>query len=169
MEKSYNKSKNPVSVFFVFLKLYRLYQIAQRITYLSQQKPHDPHHLLSDAVRISSLPIRQIIRKMILHLDKTSSLRTKDTHYFFFSYVAPQKPVTPKTIARWVLSTLGKARINQKSFRAYTQSVLSRHQLPTIKVFHCQKQQKLLLGIVFPHLASSIINLDRLITFVRAF
>ena len=38
---------------------------------------------------------------------------------FFNSYVAPYAPVTPKTIARWVVETLGKAGINTKTFKAH--------------------------------------------------
>ena len=39
---------------------------------------------------------------------------------FFISYVAPYAPVTPKTIARWVVETLGKAGINTKTFEVHT-------------------------------------------------
>ena len=38
---------------------------------------------------------------------------------FFVSYVAPYAPVTPKTIARWVVETFGKAGINTKTFKAH--------------------------------------------------
>ena len=38
---------------------------------------------------------------------------------FFNSYVALYAPVTPKTIARWVVETLGKAGINTKTFKAH--------------------------------------------------
>ena len=38
---------------------------------------------------------------------------------FFNSYVAPYAPVTPKTIAGWVIETLGKAGINTKTLTAH--------------------------------------------------
>ena len=38
---------------------------------------------------------------------------------FFNSYVALYAPVTPKTIARWVVETLGKAGINTKTFKPH--------------------------------------------------
>ena len=38
---------------------------------------------------------------------------------FFISSVAPYAPVTPKTTACLVVETLGKARINTKTFKAH--------------------------------------------------
>ena len=52
-----------------------------------------------------------VIRIIKLYLDKTANLRNKNRYSFFVSYVASYAPLTPKTIVRWVLETLGKAGI----------------------------------------------------------
>ena len=44
---------------------------------------------------------------------------------FFASYVTPYKPFTSKTIALWVLETLGKAGIGTNTFMAYAMHYLS--------------------------------------------
>ena len=60
-----------------------------------------------------------VIRIIKLYLDKTANFRDKNMYSFFISYVAPYAPVTPKTIARWVIETLGKAGINTKTLTAH--------------------------------------------------
>ena len=54
-----------------------------------------------------------------MYLDIAENFRDKDRCSFFISYVAPYAPVKPKTIARWIVETLGKAGINTKVFKAY--------------------------------------------------
>ena len=60
-----------------------------------------------------------VVRIIKLYLDKTVNLRDKDMYFFLISYVAPYAPVTLKTIARWVIETLGKAGINTKTLTAH--------------------------------------------------
>ena len=60
-----------------------------------------------------------VVRIIKLYLDKTANLSDKNIYSFFISYAAPYVPVTPKTIARWVVETLGKAGINTKTFKAH--------------------------------------------------
>ena len=60
-----------------------------------------------------------VVRIIKFYLDKTANLRDKNMYSFCISYVAPYAPVTPKTIARWVVETLGKAGINTKTFKAH--------------------------------------------------
>ena len=76
------------------------------------QKPLEFLAYLSEkAIRVVSI--------IKLYLDKTANLRDKNMYSFFISYVAPYPPVTPKTIACWVVGTLGKAEINTKIFKAH--------------------------------------------------
>ena len=61
-----------------------------------------------------------VVRLIRLYLRKTSTLRKKDDSSFFISYVAPHKPVSPKTINRWVVETLEKYGINKTTFKAHS-------------------------------------------------
>ena len=61
-----------------------------------------------------------VVRLIRLYLRKTSTLRKKDDSSFFISYVAPHKPVSPKTIARWVVKTSEKSGINTTTFKAHS-------------------------------------------------
>ena len=61
-----------------------------------------------------------VVRLINLYIDKTSNLRSENVYNFFISYIQPHAPVTSKTIARWVVETLGIAGINTKTFKAHS-------------------------------------------------
>ena len=65
-------------------------------------------------------PLEFVAYSIRLYLRKTSTLRKKDDSSFFISYVAPHKPVSPKTIARWVVETLEKSGINTTTLKAHS-------------------------------------------------
>ena len=54
-----------------------------------------------------------------LYLDKTATLR-HDVNSVFFSFTSPCKPVSSRTLARWVSDILYKAGIHTKTFKAHS-------------------------------------------------
>ena len=52
-----------------------------------------------------------------LYLDKTAALRHDVNSMFFISYAPPHKPVSSRTLTRWVSDILQKAGIHTKTFK----------------------------------------------------
>ena len=75
-------------------------------------------------------PLEFVAYPIRLYLRKTSTLRKKDDSSFFISYVAPHKPVSPKTIARWVVETLEKSGINTTTLKAHSTRAASTSSAP---------------------------------------
>lgn len=61
-----------------------------------------------------------VVRLINLYLEKTAMFRKKEMSPFFISYAAPYKPVSSKTLARWVLDILKKSGINIKTFKTHS-------------------------------------------------
>ena len=55
-----------------------------------------------------------------LYLDKTVALRHDVNSMFFIRYAPPHKPVSSRTLARWVSDILHKAGIHTKTFKIHS-------------------------------------------------
>ena len=55
-----------------------------------------------------------------LYLDKTAVLRPDINFLFFSNYAPPHKPVSLRTLARWVSDILQKAVIHTKTFKIHS-------------------------------------------------
>ena len=61
-----------------------------------------------------------VVTLIKLYLDKTAALRHEVNSMFFISYVPPHKPVSLRTLARWVSDILQKAGIYTKKFKTHS-------------------------------------------------
>ena len=61
-----------------------------------------------------------VVALIKLYLDKTAELRRDVNSMFFISYASPHKPVSSRTLARWVSDILHKAGINTKTFKTHS-------------------------------------------------
>ena len=115
------------------------------------------HPLEFIAYPTDTLPYLCVVRLIRLYLSKTSTLRKKDDSSFFISYVAPHKPVSPKTIARWVVETLEKSGINTTTFKAHSTRAASTSSA-RCKGLSLTEIAKAAGGVIFRRLGSFIIN-----------
>ena len=61
-----------------------------------------------------------VVALIKLYLDKTAALRYHVNFAIFISYAPPHKPVSSRTLARWVSDILRKAGIHTKTFKTHS-------------------------------------------------
>ena len=61
-----------------------------------------------------------VVALIKLYLDKTAALRHDQNSMFFIRYAPPDKPVSSRTLARWVSDILHKAGIHTKAFNSHS-------------------------------------------------
>ena len=61
-----------------------------------------------------------VVALIKLYLHKTAALRHDANSMFFISYAPPHKPVSSRTLARWVSDILHKAGIHTKTFKSHS-------------------------------------------------
>ena len=61
-----------------------------------------------------------VVALIKLYLDKTAELMHDVNSMFFISYAPPHKPVSSRTLARWISDILHKASINTKTFKTHS-------------------------------------------------
>ena len=61
-----------------------------------------------------------VVALIKLYLDKTAALRHDQNSMFFIRYAPPDKPVSSRTLARWVSDILHKAGIHTKPFKSHS-------------------------------------------------
>ena len=61
-----------------------------------------------------------VVALIKLYLDKTAALRHDVNSMFFISYAPPHKPVSSRTLTRWVSDILQKAGIHTKTFKTHS-------------------------------------------------
>ena len=61
-----------------------------------------------------------VVALIKLYLEKTAALRHDVNCMFFISYAPPHKPVSSRTLARWVSDILHKAGIHTKTFKSHS-------------------------------------------------
>ena len=61
-----------------------------------------------------------VVALIKLYLDKTAALNRDVNSTFFISYASSHKPVSSRTLARWVSAILQKAGIHTKTFKTHS-------------------------------------------------